>query len=319
MTYKERKSLYESIMVNVAKIVKNRINEFIENSGTNHLEHVDDVLLNFVEQRKSDLTNVPTSELLKLFKVDFKSRMHNISIITHHPGLKEDFTVDTFNAQFADIQKRLKILFEISDWQISVMDTFGTGNTDVNINIVYKPEVAMDIVIGNVEENIEVLEDFMRRNGYFLMRKLPEQIRVSEEESVTVVHLFYTPFVLKDVSEEIRSENQHLIHMTASENIRSIETNGLVPHESTGEKNGIVYPARVYMFAESAAQEEWFDDYKYQLSQENEDSGNYSVITINVSKLPKGMKMFYDPLIGTSAVFVEEIIKPDCFVEISEI
>ena len=56
-----------------------------------------------------------------------------------------------------------------------------------------------------------------------------------------------------------------------------------------------------------------------QLSTEKKDSSSYVVIEIEISKLPKSLKMFYDPLIGENAIYVEETIQPGWFGEIYNI
>ena len=136
MTYENKKMLFESIMKDIAKYVKKKLNDF-SSSTLNPFEAVDDFVTKFVHTTNKKLSLRTKEEIENLFSIDFVKRAASINRITHHPALKEDFTVDSFNEKFADVQKRLKILFDISDWEISVVDNFGTGQNDVNIVTVY--------------------------------------------------------------------------------------------------------------------------------------------------------------------------------------
>ena len=318
MNYQERKALYENVMRDIAKMVKQKIKDFA-GSTENQFRAIDNFVMTLVHKWNNQVKNeVSPDDVEHLFDVDFSERAASVSRMTHHPSLKEDFSVESFNTKFADVQKHLKILYDISDWQISVVDNFDTGQNDVNIVTVYDSAVTVDIVIANIEHNVNVLNDFMQRNGYFLIRKIEASVPFREVKKGNLVHLVYTPIVRKDVSSDVRHENSLLLHMTSEENLESIKRNGLTPRERTGLK-GITYPARIYLFTERAEQEEWFSMYQYQLSEEKEDSGRYVVIEVDLNKLPDSIKMFYDPLIGRDAVYVEDTIRPEGFGDIYEL
>ena len=230
------------------------------------------------------------------------------------PLLETFSTEEEFSEKFFDIKKQLCNIFELKQWQVRLYDFADIGDELAAVYSYYDAgmdyDKLMSVIVPNSEANIKVISNYMRKNGYFFLRSAFRQLEEDEPQSQsadTICIMFFCPVKMKDVSAEVRKMGDDLLHITAKSNLESILRDGLKPQARTGLSD-IYYPPRIYFFS-ALAPHEYVNEYSEMLSKEHNDE-DMVCLSIEVSQLPADMKIYYDPLIGKYAVFVEDSIPP---------
>lgn len=230
------------------------------------------------------------------------------------PLLETFSTEEEFSEKFFDIKKQLCNIFELKQWQVRLYDFADIGDELAAVYSYYDAgmdyDKLMSVIVPNSETNIKVISNYMQKNGYFFLRSAFRQLEEDEPQSQfadTICIMFFCPVKMKDVSAEVRKMGDDLLHITAKSNLESILRDGLKPQARTGLSD-IYYPPRIYFFS-ALAPHEYVNEYSEMLSKEHNDEDTVC-LSIEVSQLPADMKMYYDPLIGKYAVFVEDPIPP---------
>lgn len=127
-----------------------------------------------------------------------------------------------------------------------------------------------------------------------------------------VQYLNFEPKFSTDISEDIKCNYQYLYHATPSIYVDKIMKIGLTPKTKNSLGN---YPDRIYMtIGNDLSQEDLMLFGALQNLRANNniyDNNEYSIIQIDVKKLPNNIKMYIDPR-ANNAVFTYDNIKPEC-------
>ena len=164
------------------------------------------------------------------------------------------------------------------------------------------------VVIPKLERNLNEIREFMRLHGYTLIRRYVPYA----EDFRQIYVLFFTPIERIDVSKDFYDVQQHLYHVTGKEYRESIKEKGLIPkarYSLFNQEDGIEYPERVFLFTNKSYAEEMREDAKHR-------SYNCDIYVFNALEIAKKFPMFYDPLYGKIAVYVEKTIPPEFIEEI---
>lgn len=121
----------------------------------------------------------------------------------------------------------------------------------------------------------------------------------------------------ENIAEKLRTEETTLLHITPAYNRNSIVAIGLSPKAKNSLFN---YPNRVYFLRGSTSIQRVIEIAK-QLSNANQSKGNnqkYIVLRLDLERIPKETKFFFDPNYQFS-VFTTENIRPEAIVDIQEL
>ena len=121
----------------------------------------------------------------------------------------------------------------------------------------------------------------------------------------------FEPVYSGDCTEYVRENCKLLFHWTPSSNMESIEKEGIVPKHNS---KIFSYPERVYLFTDKNNSQELklsvFLFAKLNKQESIKEEIEYSLLFIDVDKLPKDMHFFYDPNME-KAVYTEQVIPPE--------
>ena len=307
--------LYRKIINDVAVVVKNKLNEFYSTQPkpTDQSELlspndkiIDDILLGFVNNFARKYNSLEAQEKDSMFE-SYKIRSRN-HMLCYGVGsvyqLREqhkrvlptdpDITVDY-----------IKRTFRLKDFQIEAQDIFNLGLKDILMSAYSNNPNLITIAVAEYQDNKDAIVAYMEANGYTRIREIKYQLDDGR-------YAFGVMFVVKqrpNVQKEIIEKYPKLYHISASRNYESICKNGLIAKEHNGEDNGIYYPKRVYFFID-------YDTADYvQQTQFFEETDLYEFDTKDIASQ---MEIFYDPLYGKSAVYVEHDVSPNLIKEIYE-
>lgn len=186
-----------------------------------------------------------------------------------------------------------------------------------NVDQIYKMEAEngvyhIGVIIANRDNNFEVIKKAMKLCGYYLGS--PKENKIGNDP---VIELQFEPKIQVDESEKIRNEETFLYHLTPMYNIGKIKHIGFSPRL----KNELFsYPSRTYFIRGSVSKEDVLN-LGEQLCAANTSLGNdgrYALITIDLGKVPDGVKMFLDPNYQYG-IFVMENISSNVIIDIEEI
>lgn len=151
------------------------------------------------------------------------------------------------------------------------------------------------------KEEIGIYDKFMETCGYH--RYVNPQYKNQE------VWLGYEPHFSKVITPVIREKYKYLYHATPTVHLNKILQQGLVPRS----KNGLFfYPDRIYCMGGRISKEESkaLGNIKRERAKTKpHDDNSYTLISIDVSKLPAGIKFYADPM-APNAFFTHENIPP---------
>lgn len=157
------------------------------------------------------------------------------------------------------------------------------------------------IIIPNKETFIDKIKSTLNLCGYFC----------SKEGNYPYidnwVYLNFEPKIQSNVNDYVR-QMSYIYHVTPSKYINKIAKIGLKPNF---KNNFFTYPDRVYFFVNETIPNEIYQ-LKQQLKQNNE---KYSLLIIDVSKMPEHINFFLDPNYDYG-IYTNDNIPPDCIIEI---
>lgn len=137
MNHHEKRKLYEEIMTEVVKIVKQRIFE-AEN--------------NFL----IDLNEIP-EELIRAANVDLLSQER----FNKYNSVKlEKVYESAFTEEVEEVGRQLQKKYGLQNWQFKVADLNDTDTTQTAIQYNY-PSLTVEIVVANINQNIQIINKFM--------------------------------------------------------------------------------------------------------------------------------------------------------------
>ena len=137
-----------------------------------------------------------------------------------------------------------------------------------------------------------------------------------------IITLAFEPRFSKIVTNEIIKKYKYLYHVTPSVYVEKIKNIGICPKS----KNSLYsYPDRVYLFTGNELNNEQMQvidiikSYREDtiVADKNIDTNEYSILKIDVTKLPLNIDFYYDPLTA-DAIFTYENIPPTAIVSITK-
>ena len=125
------------------------------------------------------------------------------------------------------------------------------------------------------------------------------------------IHLFFEAHLPKDVTKEVISNLDYLFHATPTIYVNKILKLGLSPkHKNTL----FFYPSRIYCMKGNNLSKEQISTLKNVQNQRKKgkhyDDNQYTILTIDTSKLPNGIKFYVDPN-APDAVYTHQNIPPN--------
>lgn len=312
---KKKENLYRKIINDVAVVVKHKIDEFY-NSQQNPMDQsellspndkiIDDLLLGFINnftQKYNSLKAQEKDSMFESYVIRSRDHMFYYGVGSVYQLREQHKRVLPTDPEITvDYIKRT---FGLKDFQIKAQDIFGLGLKNILMSAYSNNPNLITIAVAEYQDNKDAIIAYMEANGYTRIREIKYQLDDGR-------YAFGVMFVVKqrpNVQKEIIKNYPKLYHISASRNYESICKNGLIAKEHNGEDNGIYYPKRVYFFTD-------YDTADYvQQTQFFEETDLYEFDTKDIASQ---MEIFYDPLYGKSAVYVEHNVSPDLIKEIYE-
>ena len=160
------------------------------------------------------------------------------------------------------------------------------------------------VIIAKVGENDRIIEENMKKMGYFLSHK---------ENPVTVQGMVFqqlqfepTSQLQDDVTEEIKTKYDFLYHWTPEYNIKSIEQNGLMPSH---KNENFDYPQRTYLMT-GDSDEIRMMGLGQSICLGNNDphnTGKYALLSIDIENIDDTIRFYYDPN-SAIGIYTEQVI-----------
>ena len=169
--------------------------------------------------------------------------------------------------------------------------------------------ITLFILIADVGDNCDLIKSDMHHLGYFV----GNEHSFVDKNNYHWKTLQFEPYEEYDSTEEIISENQKLYHWTPSENVASIETQGLIPKS---ENKYFKYPNRVYLILSNVDTKQLIE-IGMTMRKTRENGDKYTLLSVDTSKLPKDIHLFHDPN-ADYGVFTEDGIPPTCIHSLGE-
>lgn len=164
-------------------------------------------------------------------------------------------------------------------------------------------KISVYLIIAKIGENEKLIEDDMKRLGYFL--GWSKEISLM---GVPYLKLQFEPYcqLQEDITDEIKGKYKALYHWTPNYNVESIMRGGLVPNHQNSMFN---FPPRTYLIATEPNSREMFVlGQKLCLKNENlKNNGDYTLLQVDTAGLNDNIRFYYDPN-SSIAIYTEQLI-----------
>ena len=277
------------------------INPFSDDYRLNEEEHIE---IDFSDDELIDLSTIPLEKLQRAC-YSYEEYAKKPLYFRYAPeSIYESIEIKDLE----DFKHQLFVKYGVVDWQMDVKDYTDTGN----MNAVLQKQFGgiLEIIIPDISNNLNLINAWMNLHDYVLTyRKIDNYSKVP----ATLVHLVYIPKDLKGIRAGISDENSKLYHITPTKNVDSILKKGLFPRDRQG-LSGIYYEPRLYFI--TGYDEEKIREYAATTLAPETTEKDYSLIVIDMKKIPEYVEFYYDPLVGKQSVFTKFAIAPDTFEEV---
>lgn len=299
----------DELLNNIAKVVNEELSKYFGNNkpdcATNSAveDAIDEYVLQLADFAMNRIEQMSGFSFQK-FNADYEETSRNYCFTRYGEvsmrmveSLKPSDTVHKAD----DVAEEVKRIFKLDDFQVVVEDPY---NLEIpNIMMVAGPSDynTISLIISNNSHNFELVNRYMEKQGYRLIRKFTPYY----EDGTTFHVIVYTPVKRIDITGELAEMTDHLYHVSPSTNRKSLERSGIIPRERTGrlEDGGIIYPPRVYMFTNFDNAEELKDELEQQQYPET-----FDIYEVALTDISKSTEIYYDPLYGKNSVYVEKNI-----------
>ena len=329
LTYQQKRSLYESIMQQIAPVVKSSIEQFCSqddcqmfvkeqeqldtefekiykhfNETISHLtqEEIDHMCVDYAERYQMCCSTFPKTTIQEMFGAytDEKKR-----------HLDEVFDNEMeFKLEFSKIKKTLVNTFGMYEPYVELYNPFGHGTLAFikqPVDSKLSDRTIISTIVPVINRNLPFLIDFMNANGYYLIRcSLGEDVVHYPEGGTTLMaNMCFARKHPVDVS-KIVSTATYLYHITPENKVNQIMSNGLVPKARVSSysilNTDIHYPARTYFFCGDS------DEEAIAYAKKDMRPGKYHLLRVDIKDLSKGLPVYPDPLLSGAAVYLEFVI-----------
>lgn len=163
------------------------------------------------------------------------------------------------------------------------------------------------VITALIGVNDKLVEDDMGKLGYFLARRG----QITEVENMKFQALQFEPQsqLQKDVTDEVKSKYNELLHWTPVYNVESILKNGLVPNSKNSVFN---YPLRTYLMEGDSTKEQimFLGRLLCLANASANNNGQYALLAVNINGLNESIRFFYDPN-SEIGIYTEQPIEGD--------
>lgn len=221
---------------------------------------------------------------------------------TSHPVFKKAIDTEILKTKLID-------RYKLKDWQCEV-DRPDEFDFEVPfIKMYVKVHSFFRVHLPEIDENVQIITNYMERNGYHLIRKI--HTTVSECGLVVVI---YAPVKQNRCDEELRREHMFLYHVTPADNEDSILDDGFVPHARNSKNSDIYYPERTYFFTEDTLE----SAYAYMNEMVSGGVTRITLLVLELKLIPDNIPFYYDPLLGKKAVYTTMFVSSDAVVDVKQ-
>lgn len=152
--------------------------------------------------------------------------------------------------------------------------------------------VSVYIIIADIGTNIEIVEEDMRRMGYFLGSV--DEIQNVGNMSFRLLQFEPVSSKQEDKTIEVKNRYNYLLHWTPQYELSSILRKGLIPSH---KNNSAYFPPRIYLIKPDVGFNT-LEQLGQGLSTKNtnpNNNGNYCLLKVDISNLNDDVKFFDDP------------------------
>ena len=296
MTYQQKRSLYYSIMEELAPLVKRAIFESESNDDDFHWDFIS---IDGISQEALDRQYVDYEEFAWVNKLRI--------------NLSEGKNKDMIHYIPRDIIDDLVSEFHLEKWQYGTMvinryETFDyREGYDIDDN---NRDSTIQLIVPNVNKNVSIMKDFLEKRGYTLLRK----IKYEKPGQVWFIMAF-GPMVQENIKSrlmKIVNKSRFIYHTTPAYNKEAILKNGFIPKNRPIDSQ-FTYEPRVYFFSnETKNYRDVVKKYGQFLNNEDEKCGRkscdkYVIFEVNLLKIPRDVEFFDDPLLQ-DAIYTKQAI-----------
>lgn len=211
------------------------------------------------------------------------------------------------------MQRNLKELLNIDDWQLYVYSKNGVRSTIVRLP--FNAQSPYIVVIPNIDKNEKLVCDLAESLGYFLTTKKD----MADEYGKMWLGLFFNPHHQDTIDTYVRENVSELIHCTSKELYKKIAKEGLIP-----DTNSPIYKSdvgRIYFYCGLMP---WNKDKSYtkmlkQLFNTKQiPQDEWMIIGISTDKIPSDVHFYADPN-QTNCCYITKAISSDCITRLYQV
>lgn len=308
----DKRKLYEKIMTDISKVVKRRIKEYAVRLPDDIISQTEDAIDRYVidygQKAMKIISELNPEERMRFMQLDVYEAAWFYAFSRYGKTALNEVKSPSIVFDAKNTAEELKNYFDLDDFQVEVNDQFKLNLPNIIIKKEEQFHQNIMVVIPKLERNLNEIREFMRLHGYTLIRRYVPYA----EDFRQIYVLFFTPIERIDVAKDFQDVQQKLYHVTGKEYRKSIKEKGLIPKARYGlfnQEDGIEYPERVFLFTDK----DYAEEMRANAKQRGYDCDIYA---FNVSDIARRFPMFYDPLYGKIAIYVEKTISPELIEEI---
>lgn len=243
-----------------------------------------------------DIDNIPMSELDKAY-IDYEPLYDTVDLYS----LDEDYVYeekwnDTEGIQSAvDIVDRALKQLKISSFQIKVMSPNGVDYIEAKRLLEEYPDyltMEMVMMIPDIRKNVDIITDFMDKNGYYETKKATYKDKGGRNWMV----LIYDPKRQESIKEMVLKHHKYAYHTSPSYNADSIDENGILAKIAISPF--VSNTKRVYLYLGNTSSPEYVNMMKSisrKIQRKNNSfSGDFVEYEIVLQKLPDNVEFYVD-------------------------
>lgn len=173
-----------------------------------------------------------------------------------------------------ETRRQIQKKFKLKDWQFATED----GDNGLSFIILYP----------GIFRNTKVIQKAMNACGWSMAKK-----GTIVKDKMLWKSMSFDPLFQDDVSAEAK-KFKYAFHWSPMRNYDSIMRDGLVPKS---QNKLFKYPDRIHLIKGNTTKNELFyiGAQLYEMNKGLKNNGKYVLFTIDMSKCPKDMEVYYDP------------------------
>lgn len=329
LTYQQKRSLYESIMQQIAPIVKSSIEQFCSQDDcqmfVKEQEQLDAELDKIYQNFNETVSHLTQEEIVHMC-VDYSERYQTCCSTFPKTTIQEMFGAYSdekkrhldevfdnerdFQLEFSKIKKTLVNTFGMYEAYVELYNPFGHGTLAFikqPIDSKLSDRTIISTIVPAINRNLPFLIDFMDDNGYYLIRcSLGEDVvRYPDGGTTLMANMCFVRKKPVDISKLVANAT-YLYHVTPESKVNHIMNNGLVPKARMSSysilNTDIHYPSRTYFFCGDS------DEEAIAYAKKDMRPGKYHLLRVETKDLSEGLPVYPDPLLGGLAVYLEFVI-----------